>query len=163
GGGAGHHERGAAGQRSGEQRRGKGENGKRGIRLANHAVGSWSPSNWASTPSQMQCRARMCTSWMRAVRSCGTQMCTSVSRRTLALEAADELRREVLRIGCGATVAAREHLASAGDACEHGLHRVGDGLAQGLRRLVLQVGALDEVLLYALLEHGASMIALRAP
>ena len=27
---------------------------------------------------------RMCTSWMRAVRSCGTQMCTSVSRSSLA-------------------------------------------------------------------------------
>ena len=72
----------------------------------------------------------------------------------LALEAADELGGEVLRVGGRAAVAAGQHLAAAGDAGQHAPARRGDGLAERLRGLVLQVGAVDEVLLDALLEHG---------
>ena len=42
-------------------------------------VFSCSPSNCRSTASHRQCTVSRCTSWMRAVRSCGTQMRTSVS------------------------------------------------------------------------------------
>ena len=72
----------------------------------------------------------------------------------LALEAADELGGEMLGIGSRAAVAAGQHLAAAGDAADHRLHRVGDRLAEHFGRLVLQVGAVDEVLLDALFEHG---------
>ena len=43
------------------------------------------------------------------------------------------------------------HLAAAGDTGQNGLHSGGDGLTQRLGGLVLQVGAVDKVLLNALL------------
>src|ERR1043165_7855542 len=38
-------------------------------------AGFW--KSWKSMPSHRQCSASRCTSWMRAVRLCGTQMFTS--------------------------------------------------------------------------------------
>ena len=49
---------------------------------------SCSPSSCRSTASHRQCSTSRCTSWMRAVRSCGTQMCTSVSPEPVAQLAA---------------------------------------------------------------------------
>ena len=54
--------------------------------MAGESVGvvmwfSCSPSSCTSTASHRQCSTSRCTSWMRAVRSCGTQMWTSVSRQ----------------------------------------------------------------------------------
>ena len=72
----------------------------------------------------------------------------------LALEAADELGGEVLGIGGRAAVAAGEHLAAAGDAADERADGIGDRLAEKFGRRVLQVGAVEELLLDALLEHG---------
>ena len=54
--------------------------------------------------------------------------------RPLALEAADELGREMLRVGGRAAVAAGQHLAAAGDAADERADRVGDRLGRALRR-----------------------------
>ena len=72
----------------------------------------------------------------------------------LALEAADELRGEMLGVGGRAAVAAGEHLAAAGDAADQRADRVGDRLGEDFGRRVLEVGAVEELLLNALLEHG---------
>jgi hypothetical protein len=70
----------------------------------------------------------------------------------LAFEAADELGGEVLRVGGRAAVAAGQHLAAAGDAGEHGLHACAIGLLRSAPPGT-SGRAVDEVLLYPLLEH----------
>ena len=72
----------------------------------------------------------------------------------LALEAADELGRELRRQEAGDAGAAAQDLAAAGDAGQQGLHRLRDRFAEQRPGLVFQVGAVDEVLLDPLLEHG---------
>ena len=71
----------------------------------------------------------------------------------LALEAADQLRRQPLRIGHRRAGAEGQQLAAAGDAADHGLHRNADRPAQRVGRLHLQIRAVEELLLDALLEH----------
>jgi 16S rRNA (cytidine1402-2'-O)-methyltransferase len=76
----------------------------------------------------------------------------------LALEAADELGREMLRVGGRAAIAAGQHLAAAGDASQDGLHRLAAmGLLSTCAGLVLQVGTVDEVLLDPLFEHDSAV------
>ena len=60
----------------------------------------------------------------------------------------------MLRVAGRPAIAAGEHLAARGDAPDHGMHRVGDRPSQRLGRLVLQIGAIEELLLDALFEHG---------
>ena len=64
---------------------------------------------------------------------------------------ADEFGGEMLRVRGRAAVAAGQHFAAIGDTGQDGLHRRGNGFAQDLRRLVLEVGAVDEMLFDALL------------
>ena len=71
----------------------------------------------------------------------------------LAFEAADELGGEMLGIASRAAVAAGQHLAAAGDAADQGADRIGDRLAEDLCRRVLEVGAVEELLLDTLFEH----------
>ena len=72
----------------------------------------------------------------------------------LAFEAADELGGEVLGIGGRAAVAAGEDLAPAGDAADQRADRVGNRLAEHLGSGVLEVGAVEKLLLDPLFEHG---------
>jgi hypothetical protein len=74
--------------------------------------------------------------------------------RALALEPADELGREVLGVGRRAAVAAHQDLAPAGDAADQRTDRVGDRLAQHFGSGVLEVGAVEKLLLDPLFEHG---------
>jgi hypothetical protein len=71
----------------------------------------------------------------------------------VSLEAADELGRKILGVGRGPAVATGQDLAAAGHAGQHRLDGVGDRLGQRLRGLVLEVGAVDEMLLDSLFEH----------
>jgi len=59
----------------------------------------------------------------------------------------------MLGIASRAAVAAGQHLATAGDAADKGADRIGDGLAEDLCRRVLEVGAVEELLLNTLFEH----------
>jgi hypothetical protein len=61
----------------------------------------------------------------------------------------------MLGVGGRTAVAAGQDLATAGNAGQHRLHGRRDRLAQGLRGLVLEVGAVDEMLLDPLFEHGS--------
>jgi len=60
----------------------------------------------------------------------------------------------MLRVGRRATVAAGQDLAPAGDAADQRADRVGNRLAQHFGRGVLEVGAIEKLLLYPLFEHG---------
>ena len=64
----------------------------------------------------------------------------------------------MLRIGGRSAIATSEHFAAAGHAGQYGANRLRNRLAQYLRRLVLQVGAVDEVLFYALFKHDDLVI-----
>jgi len=56
---------------------------------------------------------------------------------------------------CGrTTIAAAKHLATAGNAGQQGANRIGNRFAQQRRGLVFEVGAVNEVLLNSLFEHG---------
>jgi hypothetical protein len=80
------------------------------------------------------------------------------------LETPDELGGKMLSVGGRTAIAACQHLAAVGHAGQHGLHGRRNGLAQDLRGLVLQVGAVDKVLFDALFQHGQhDNRALRAP
>ena len=72
----------------------------------------------------------------------------------LALEARHTAGGKLLGIGGRRAVAAGQDLAPAGDAGQQGLHGIGNRAPQGLRRLVFQVSAVDEMLLDTLLKHG---------
>ena len=71
------------------------------------------------------------------------------------VKASDELGCEVLRIGSRSTVTASQHFAAAGHRRQNGLDGRCNGFAKWLRGLVLQVGAVNEMLLNALFNHGA--------
>ena len=66
----------------------------------------------------------------------------------------DKSRRKLLSCGSAGAVAARQYLAATGHADHDGLHRCRDRVAQDLRRLIVQVGTVDEVLFDPLLEHA---------
>ena len=68
-----------------------------------------------------------------------------------ALKPTDAESRKLLCMRHRRAVAASQNLAATGNAGQYGLHRIGDRFAKGLRGLVFQVGAVDEVLLDALL------------
>ena len=64
---------------------------------------------------------------------------------------ANKISRPVQMLNNSAlAIAAGQYLAATGDTGQDGLDGGGDGLAQGFSRLVFQVRAVDEVLLYAL-------------
>lgn len=69
----------------------------------------------------------------------------------VALEAADELGRELRRQEAGHAGPAGEDLAAAGDAGQQGLHGLGDRFAEQWPGLVFEVRTVDEVLLNPLL------------
>ena len=77
---------------------------------------------------------------------------------TFAFKARHTKGGKLLRLSGGRAIATGQHLAAAGHAGQHGLYGSGNGVAQGLRGLVLQVGAVDEMLLDALLKHEGPMI-----
>ena len=88
------------------------------------------------------------------IRHVGGQ-CQGRKFRPLALEAADEMCSELLRQHTRNTRPAGQYLAAAGDAHQHRLHGLRERLAQHRSGLVLEVCAVDEVLLDPLLKHGA--------
>lgn len=71
------------------------------------------------------------------------------------LETTDKMRGELLGQNARDARATGQNLAAAGDARKHCLHGLREGLAEHRSGLVLEVCAVDEVLLYPLLKHGA--------
>ena len=71
--------------------------------------------------------------------------------RPVALKPRNTEGCKLLRLGGRRPVAAGQHFAATGHAGQNGLHGCSDGRAEGLRGLVFQVGAVDKVLLNALL------------
>ena len=75
--------------------------------------------------------------------------------RALALKAPHQQAAEVLRQRHGGPQPGHQHLAAAGHTGQQGLHGRIQRFGQRLRDLVLQVGAVDEMLLNPQLLHGA--------
>ena len=75
-------------------------------------------------------------------------------RKALALEAADEFRREVLCVAGRAAVAAGEDLVAVGKRIEHQFNGLGNRLCEEVRRLQLEFGAFLEMGEDALSIHG---------